>query len=84
MARFWNKMNEIFRSNCQFHSEVMTSIHCWNNSTKITRSKNALFRTGYLISSYAKELTSHFFIIYQKEYYNQLIIKPLFFFKGIL
>ena len=32
----------------------------WNNSTKITRSKNALFRTGYLISSYAKELTSHF------------------------
>ena len=46
--------------------------------TKITRSKNALFRTGYLVSPYAKELTLRFFD------YNQLIIKPLLFFKGIL
>lgn len=33
----------------------------WNNYIKITRSKNALFRTGYLVSSYAKELTLRFF-----------------------
>ena len=45
--------------------------------------KSTLFRTGYLVSSYVKELT-YIFIIYQKEYYNQLIIKPLLFFKGIL
>ena len=29
----------------------------WNNYTKITRSKNAFFRMGYLVSPYAKELT---------------------------
>ena len=33
----------------------------WNNYTKITRSKNAFFRTGYLVSPYAKELTLRFF-----------------------